>query len=501
MANKPLQTGFTRVFLIAGRARGDHKPEYSANLKMSGLAQTYGDITKIEIPDENEYGKYVEADRIRGAIERATFQLIGRFAAAVKSRLVELARIGCAVDVQLHVGECTDPSNFNVFTKALIAEDSVITGHSTDDLGALESGENAVVNETADISARDYYEVVPLSFATRAGDIIINHVHAVAIYDSVSCGTCVGVMDSDGCKKVFAVTDSAGGSPGTSPDILYSLDGGVTWAAHDVDTLTSSQNASGVAGMGDYVVVTSAAAVSYSYALVNDFVNGIDPVFTEVTTGFAGARGPNAIWSLGRKAYMVGDYGYVYFTDDLASGVTVKDAGAATTSVLNAVHAFDDKHVVAVGNDGAVIYSKDGSSFDVTTTKPVGTGTHLTGVWMKSAQEWWVSTSNGYLYYTLNSGTSWTRKTMPGTAPTKMNDVKFSTSSIGFASGIVSSKARMYRTFDGGYSWVVLSESTGSIPNADELLQLAVCKYDPNLVVGVGIHDDATDGVIITGRP
>jgi hypothetical protein len=58
----------------------------------------------------------------------------------------------------------------------------------------------------------------------------------------------------------------------------------------------------------------------------------------------------------------------------------------------------------------------------------------------------------------------------------------------------------MYRTFDGGYSWVVVPSVSGTYPAADELVAIAVCEYDPNFVVGVGIHDNATDGKIIVGK-
>lgn len=495
---KPLKTGFTRVFIIPGRARGDHRPEYLSSLKMGAISQSFGDVTKIEIPDPNEFGKYVEADRIRGAVERATFSLMGRYAATIKSRVLSLAQQGCPVDVQLHIGECSDPSNFNVFSKAVIAEDSIVTNHSTDELGSLESGENGPVNETAEISARDYYEVLPLSFAQRAGDLVSNSVNDVVVYDTASCGTCA--TESSGCQQVFAVTNGAGGSPTTPPDILYSNDGGVTWRAEDVDVLLTAQDANGVAGVGENVVVVSNTGVCLAYAAISDFQNRVDPVFTKVTTGFVASGKPNAIFSLGRKAFIVGDAGYVYYTEEPSAGVSVVDAGVATSSKLNAVHAFDDQNAVAVGNDGTVILTTDKDSWDVTPAKPVGYGIHLTSVFMKSKTEFWVTTANGKVFFTLNSGRAWTEKIMPGAAPTKMNDITFSKASVGFAVGIVSSRARLYRTFDGGYSWIVAPESGGSIPASTEIKSLAACKQDPNLVILGGLNSNGTDGILILGK-
>lgn len=493
---KPLLTPFARVFLIDGRARPDHAPEYYSSMKMGGLSQSFGDVTKVEIPDPAQYGKFVEVDRIRGATERATFNLVGRYAAAIKSRLITLARKTCEFDIQLHIGECSDPSLFNVFTKALIAEDAIITQHSTDDLGALESGENALVNETADISATEYYEVVPLSFATRAADLVTNHVNDVTIFDSASCGACS--TESDGCQKAFAVTDAAGGSPGTSPDILFSPDKGVTWYANDVDTLTSTQDAVAVFGLGEYIVVLSTQAASESYAEIDDFEElTTDPVFTEVTTGFVGA--PVHGCSFGQRAYIVGQQGYVYLMTDPAAGVTVLDAGAATTTTLRHVHAYDEEHAVAVGDGGAVIYTVDGESWTATTTNPVGIGVGLTWVHMRTATEWWVTANNGTVWYTLNSGAKWYQKTLPGTAATDANAVWFSTDSVGYIAAVVASHARLYQSFDGGYSWVVLPQGVGTLPLADELLSIAGCNEDPDLIITGGIADNSTDGIILVG--
>jgi len=493
----PAKTGLSRVFLTDGRARGDHKPGYFSQLKMGGLSQNFGDVTKIEMPDPDNYDSYIEVDRIRGAKERATASLMGRYAAALTSKLLDLGAKGCPVDVQLHVGSCTDPSAFNVFSKAIIFEDVLVTAHSTDDLGALGSDENAVVNETAEFSAMTYYEVVPMSYISRAGDIVTNIVLDIVIGDRASCGVCG--IESDGCKAIFALTSAAGGSPSTPADVVFSFDGGGTWKAHDIDTLAAAVAPNSIAVVGDYVVVVSNAEVAEHYASVQDFRDGIDPVFTKVTTGFSALGKPNHIEAIGRKAFIVGDFGFVYFMEDVASGVTVLDAGSATISKLNYVHAVDQYNAVAVGNDGTVIYTRDRLSWEAAAKKPVAVGVNLLSVWMKSTTEWWISCDNGKMYYTLNSGKLWTEKVMPGTAPSKLNHIEFSTASVGFASAIVSSISRLYRTFDGGYSWIAVPESSATLPASAELARIATCNENPNFVVGGGTAIGGTDGFIVVG--
>lgn len=498
-SNKPLKTGKSRVFLIEGGARPDHTAEYLPGLRASGLAQPFGDITKIEMPDPDNYDTFIQVDSIRGAMERATTTLIGHFPIEVKSRMLELARKGCSFDVHVHLGECTDPSNFNVFSKGMVFEDTYFTNHATDDLGALDSGARAVVNETGSISSRDYYEALPLSIAKRADDIITVQLLDVTVVDALSCGACG--TESDGCKVIFATSKAAGGSPTTPPDILFSIDGGANWFAHDVDTLTTTSDAVAVFGLGDYVVVLSNILATYGlyYATIQNFKDGIDPAFTRVTTGFNTNGLPTDGWSLGRKAFIVGTKGYVYYTEDPTSGVTILDAGVATIANLLHVHAIDSYNALAVGNDGSVIFTRDRVSWSAAPSNPVGIGTNLTSCWMKDLNTWIVTTSAGAMYYTINAGKSWVAKSLPGTAPSKLTDIAFSTSSVGYVSGVVSSKGRMYRTFDGGASWIVLPESSGTFPNCQEISAVAACEYNPNLVVGVGLGV-STDGVLVVGK-
>jgi hypothetical protein len=87
-----------------------------------------------------------------------------------------------------------------------------------------------------------------------------------------------------------------------------------------------------------------------------------------------------------------------------------------------------------------------------------------------------------------------------GTQPTTITSIKFSTASVAFASGVVSSKGRLWRSFNGGYDWVILPES-GSMVAADEFTHVIVCPFDPDFVVGIGLADNAADGIIVIGAP
>jgi hypothetical protein len=500
MANfTPAKNAFSRVFIIKRRARGDRQPEFQSCLAAGTVERSFGDIESIECPDPTEYGAFEEVGTIRGADERATTSLTGRYASDVVSELLELARIKCEADIHVHFGSCEDPSNFNDFSKAVVLENAFLTSVSVDELGTIESGGQAAVNESADISAKGWYEVLNMTFSERAGSIVTNEVVDIVICDKISCGDCED--ESDGCDKIFAITLQAGGSPSTPADVVYSIDNGDTWYAHDIDTLSAVQDPTAIGCLGDYVVVTSNDAGSLSYALKSEFGVTGDPTFTEITTGFVGA--PNDIWSIGRKAFIVGDSGYVYSTEDATAGVTVLDAGAATSYNLNAVHAASDQIAVAVGNGGSIVYTLNGTTWSAVSNPPVpsGAGIHFNCVWAKSAKEWWMGTNDGRLFYTVDQGVSFSEKTFTGSGTGEVHDIAFSTDSIAYLSHATTTPAgRILRSYNGGYSWIVLPEGTSSLPANDKVNALAACAADANFVAAGGLADDAADGYIVTGQ-
>lgn len=495
----PAKNAYSRVFLIERRARMDRAPVYHSSLIAGSVEQSFGDPESIKVPDPDRYGEFTEIGTIAGEEERPTTSLTGRYAADLASTLLRLAKIKCESDIQVHFGTCQSPNNFNEFDKAIVFESAKISSHSTEELGAIEPGDSAPVNETAEVSGKVWYEVLPLAFAERAGSVVTNEVLDVVVVDTIGCGECED--ESDGCQKIYAVTAAAGGSPGTPADLLYSPDNGVTWYATDVDG-ASTETPAGVALVGDYIVIPTDGDTQY-YLDKDDLAQLVagtgDPTFTAVATGYVAAGTPADIWSVGSLAFIVGDGGYVYSCSDGTAGVTALDAGVATTENLKCVHALSTKVAVAGGENGVVIYTLDGSAWTACSTVVTGSPT-INAVWAVTNRFFIAVTATGYVYYTKDRGLTWTEKSFVGSGSGVGHDIAFASDSVGYLSHATTApRGRILRTYDGGYSWNVLPEGTGSLPLSDRFTALAVCKYDPNFVVGVGLADDGTDGIVIRG--
>lgn len=498
----PMVSGQSRVFLIEGQAGPSATPSYESCMAAGAPTQSFGDITKIECPDPQRFGRYIDIGEFRGTVERPTMTIMGRYARDLRSELLRLARAGCALDIPITLGgECKDPSVFNTgWEKIIYLNAAILTNWSPDnDLGSLGSDGQNTVNESSDISARSMYEVLPLSLVERAGSIISNELVDGFAIDGLQCPGC-GVP-GEGHTLFYFVSLAAGGSPSTAADVVYSLNSGGAWSVSEVDSLGAAEDATGIAKIGSYVVVTSNDSASLHYVLQSDLNETGDETWQEVTTGFVATGEPNDIWSVGNKAFIVGDGGYIYSTVDPTAGVTALDEGSAVSDDLNAVHAINEEFAIAVGNAGAILKTTDGVQWQ-SLTRFVGVGVNLTCCWMLDKNIWYVGGNDGNLYYTEDAGVTWNTKTFPGSGSGIVRDIAFATRGVGYLSHSTATPAgRVLRTISGGNSWYVLPEGASSIPANDRVTALAVPDGEEtaNLFAGGGLADDGSDGFLVVG--
>ncbi|MDM7940138.1 MAG: hypothetical protein QUS07_07340 [Methanothrix sp.] len=454
----------------------------------------FSDTTPVYGPDPNQYGKFVQIDSIQGAPERPTTSLKGYYPQDV-SEMLRLANKGCRVDVQVHIGRCRHPQDFDAgWDKIRVYPDGRISSWADENAGALTRDDQNPVNETLELSAREVYELSQLLFFEKATTQAVREILDIEVIDTKSCGDC-GEAASDGADRVFALMKANASSGGALPSVLCSTDGG-TFIQINIDALANSDLVEGLAGMGSYLVVISSSQNGYLYAKIADILTNTE-TWAQVTTGFVSSKTPKAITAPdSRHIFICGKGGYIYSLTNLASGVTVQDAGIATVQDLAAIHAYDDEHVVAVGAGGAVVYTTNGDDWALATAPTL---VDLISVSMFSETTWFVGTSSGKMYLTDDQGVTWTEVSLPVTL-TALYDIKFVDEVEGYLTGTIAGpKGVILRTVNGGNSWYVLPEAEGApeIPANDRINALAVGTGIHNIVYGAGLADDASAGFVV----
>lgn len=488
----------SRVWTVADRAGPSHAPTYQALARATGLSWGQGSITPIRTPSYTQYGRFDTVDKIRGQEDLPGLSLEFRMTRDL-SDILKLVRKGCPFDIQIHVGACKDPTDFDAgWEKIMVLEDADASSYSTGELGALDADQEAVVPETLEAMGTNWYEIKPLAFAGQAESQIVQQVVGVAICDSKTCGACG--IPSDGTLRVFAVQVPAGASPGLPSEVVFTTDGGSTWTESIITSLAANEAPSALLCVGPYLVALSNASASLHYALITDLLAGTE-TWTEQASGFNGSGQPNAAISFGRTlTWIVGDGGYIYFASDPTAAVTAQSSGDVTSEDLNAIHGIDENNLLAGGNNNAILLTSNGGSTWVAVTGPSAqAAANVTAVQMLSDLEWLVGYSDGELWYTIDGGVNWTEKALPG-ALTQIDGIAFSNRTVGYIIGRTATAGKILRTVSGGYTWYVLPESAGlTVPTANAFEALAVTEDDVNVVWFGGTKTSGGDGILVKG--
>lgn len=491
------QTGFSRVFTIDGGAAPQVSPVYQGLARAGALTWKLGDTKPQRIPSRLAYDQFDIEATIKGQRDLPQLPLQLR-KVTTRSSILDLARKGCKVDIQIHVGACKQPTDFDggwIDGLVGILEQADLNSYDTEQLGAMDADQRAAIHEMINATGLDWYEVGPLSPATVADALITDEGMDVLVADAITCGSCG--LPSDGCQLVFELQKASVGSVGISASVVYTKDGWATSAKSILTTLAIGKHPTAMVAMGAYLVVFSNDDLSHSYVKIADLLAGTG-VWTKVSTGYVVAKGPNgAVNVTPNLTLIVGDGGYVYKMTDPTAAVTVVSAGVATTQILNRVDSIGDTTIVAVGATNALLVSQDGGSTWSLVTGP-NAGVTLLSVSCETFNRWFIGDAGGNLWYTLDGGSTWTSKVFNALAGSgNVRDVNFVTQSVGYLVHDVAAVGYLYRTINGGNSWFRVPEASGlTLPSNQRLNRLAACG-SANLVFAAGLNSNGTDGILI----
>lgn len=484
-----------RVWYVPGGVHPARAPQFLALGKFSDdPSKTIGEETKISAPDPVSFNRDVQVGSVPGETERATLG-IGSRATADKSILLDWANRQCRVDVFALSGKCGNPQDFTEGgEKWVFFRDGRISSHQYENFSAFGRDENNPTNEMVDMTADDYWEFRYMRQDQVGSAVTTRQIYTVDIDPGDDCDTC-----PDQSSNILATMAGASATPGTQPSLLYSTDGGETWSSQTITTLFSNENIVDGAVVGGALVLISNTANGIHWTVTNDIYTASN-TWQDVVSGFVASKAPNAMSAKDvRHIWIVGDGGYIYFATNFKVGVTVQDAGIATSQNLNSVHAYDVNNVLAVGNSNAVVHTSNGGSTWESVTGPA-VGVNLGACWMWDENTWIVGEGaggTGKLWLTQNSGSSWTQIGLPATY-TRIDKIVFTSEAEGYIAARSGGQSYILRTITAGYEWVVLPQGKKGTPVANSsLLDIAVgAKYD-NIAFAGGTASNGTAGIIV----
>lgn len=411
----------------------------------------------------------------------------------------------CPFNVYEVSGVCQDLSDlYNGVTDYLLVYSlGMVADKSLGDRVTMDSDE--LIADELTLTLSDIYPVGPLGFGDNALTLVDREVLDVIYGTRSLCGDCG--PENDGSKWIYAITRSSGGSPGLPSEVIYTTDGGANWNQVTITGIGATEDPCKILIVGSKLVVVSPTAGSatsggYYWAEI-DPDTGIPGTWTKVTSGFVTSAQPRSGCVLSpREVFFCGDAGYIYKATDITSGVTVINAGVATTNNLTRIKAVEDA-IVSVGASGTVIRSINrGATFATTTAAPTVSG--LQALELFSQKRFWVGSVNGYIWYTLDGGKTWTRKGFSGEGTGQVFDLLFPTEEIGYMlHGNATPTARLFFTLDGGMTWTNTGWRITNWPVFNYAKRIAAPTVSDSAVnvnnVAIAGITSTNDGVLLLG--
>jgi hypothetical protein len=411
----------------------------------------------------------------------------------------------CSFTAYEVTGTCQDLSDLynGVTDYMLVYSSGLISGKNLGDRVTMDSDD--LIGDEMDVTLSDIYPVGPLGFGDNAITLVDREVIDVVYGSRSICGNCG--QENDGSKWIYAVTRSSGGSPGLPSEVIYSVDGGANWSQTTISSIGASEDPNHIIMVGSRLVVLSPTAGSatqggYYWADI-DPDTGAPGSWTKVINGFLSTYVPRDIYVLSpREVFIVADGGYIYKATDITSGVTVLNAGVATSQNLARIWAADDV-IVAAGAAGTVIRSINrGATFAATVVSPTTSG--ITALYAFNQKRIWVGSVNGYIWSTVDGGKTWVNKGFSGNGTGQVFDLTFATEEIGYMlNANATPTARLFITLDGGVNWSNANWRITNWPVFNYAKQMAVPQAQDTAVnvnnIAIAGITSANDGVLLLG--
>jgi photosystem II stability/assembly factor-like uncharacterized protein len=498
-ADEVLKQSNTRLFYQPG---GDGQRTYFGGnetqyMLLSGVSNPIaGSVDPVYVHDPRRPGRYRLITRTKAPADLPTATVT--FMERPNSIPNILMRPQCPFNLYEVHGRCRDLSDWAAGWDGyiLVYASGIFTGLSMGDRATMDSDDP--LKDEAEATYSAIYPVGAINYGTEAATDVVVEVIDVVYGDRITCGNCGAI--NDGSQHVYALTRANVGSPGAPGQIIYTTDGGITWTTNAITGIGTTNEPAYLDIAGQYLLVGTVAGTGLFISPLN-LDTAAPGTWSSVTLPVAMAD----VWVQSPRAiYFVGASSRVYRTFDITAAPTlIADGGTA-----NAFARVDGDRdtIVAVGAAGSVYKSTNNGSSWSFTTAPAAVS--LTAVQVISDQIFYVGSSTGRVWRTVNGGASWTEVFFPGNNTGAVRDILFATPQAGYILHDASSTANLITTLDGGYTWHKNDQTSRTLnwPTAQKFGRIAApVAADPavaaNYTAVAGLAAGGTDGILVLGVP
>lgn len=461
-----------------------------------------GDTDQIICQDPVTPGRYVRKAVTQGPGGLPTTSVEGLLP---KSRdyLEKLIEKGCEVNLYWTTVPCAPKTTFLNFTRGTVFQ--YARASSLTKTGLMSRDSDEAVTHSMEFSGMGTADFGKATIARRT-IAAVDGIRDIAGIPFDRCqGECGAALEK--CDLLYAACDRTGA---VTADVLYSADGGVTWAATSADPFAVSEDIACIETVmvdNEHMRVivgrgTTDAANPPEIAYADVDITGAPQTTVWTAVDLPGA---DAFFFLGQGALFALDFYHIWACTDGGAIAFSDDGGVTWTAQLTGV-ADDFRDIFFVdenigicvgGSTGAshVIYTTTdgGAHWNVVTMVGPGATVMATSCVCHDAQRLWVGFEGGQLYSSLNGGDTWTACVLPltvgSTAREAINDIeRVDDFCMWIATGHTKGAAfwpAVYRTVNGGHDWEYFEATTALAADALYFQKALACRgYSEAMVCG-----------------
>jgi photosystem II stability/assembly factor-like uncharacterized protein len=449
MTDIPLTSGMGAIWL---QIDPNEPPEFLGCHQISDIKQKKGDKTLIWCKDPSAPNRFQVAGSYRGATDPATFTV-----ETVVHNTADFLETVADQTVRVFIlKQTTGRSNiFSNYDRLTLLRGVTITQETESGVAARDPGDNTVSMESFEMSAEDWFRIMPLT-ASRQSTTATQNANVVRFLD----------------QNTGYIGSKAGA--GVKAKVLVTTDGGGAWAATAADPFANDED---IISLAVFAVdrthhrVLAVRDDDVAAALKVAYTDDGGTTWTLVTVGATVAQkalGQAALFALdSHHIWLVTDGGFIYFSNDGGASWDIQDAGVTTANDLYGVHFTDSANGMTFGETDTVLITHDGGNTWSAVTA-TGGGDNITAGYMVDEDALWLGTtesggSDNSLYRSLDGGTTWEAITFSGSGTGKILGIEFVNDSVGFlihdTTGPVGS---VFRTVDGGSDWEQVTTPTNT---------------------------------------
>lgn len=456
---------------------------------------TNGSIDPIYVPDPRRPDRYRLISRSLGVPDLPTVSLVFMEKWGGIPRVLLAPK--CSFNLYEVHGRCADLSDFYKGWESymLIYSGFKLTGSV--DLGtrtAMDSDDP--LQDSIDANGVAIYPAGAISFGEEASTDVVVEVIDVVYGQATNCGNCG--PENDGSQMIYALTRANVGSPSAPGQIVYTLDGGLSWNNAAITGIGLVNEPVFIDIVGSTLFVGTNSTTLFYTALHAD--TGAPTTWNTVTLPVAMT---DVYVQNSGAIYFSASAGRIYRTSDIGVAPTLIDASA--TDNLLRISGINET-IVAVGANGRVYRSTNNGVTWSTVTAPAATS--LNAVMVLGPKDIRVGGAGGISYHTLNAGASWVNDRIPLSNGT-IQDMVAASREVLWMTYQLASVAYLLTSLDGGDTWASNVGATSRIANwpvlqrANRLAfpQAADVAIAANYLAVAGLATSGVDGTLIAGAP